>query len=135
MVSTSLLITTDYLPGSVDGSLISRSWFVVLSPAASLLCAISSLHHHSGHEIPEFGSLFAIDCSELPLPAKANDASNIMRHGVETELHGRLLSSVIKCICLVMVALDCSNRRNPQLSHPNLWLEVVVHLKKLTFRS
>ncbi len=23
--------TTDYLPGSVDGSLISRSWFVVLS--------------------------------------------------------------------------------------------------------
>jgi uncharacterized Zn-finger protein len=58
-----------------------------------------------------------------------------MRHGVETELHGRLLSSVIKCICLVMVALDCSNRRNPQLSHPNLWLEVVVHLKKLTFRS
>ncbi len=106
MVSTSLLITTtDYLPGSVDGSLISRSWFVVLSPAASLFCAISSLHHQSGHEIPEFGSLFAIDCSELPLPAKANNASNIMRHGVGTEFHGRLLSSVIKYICLVMVAL------------------------------
>jgi hypothetical protein len=53
--------TTDYLPGSVDGFLISRSWVVVLSPAASLLCAISSLHHHSSYGIPEFGSLFAID--------------------------------------------------------------------------
>jgi hypothetical protein len=114
MVSTSLLITTtDYLPGSVDGSLISRSWFVVLSPAASLLCAISSLHHHSGHEIPEFGSLFAIDCSELPLPAKANNASNIMRHGVGTEFHGRLLSSIIKCICLVMVALALFQQKKP----------------------
>jgi hypothetical protein len=60
----SSVTTTDYLPGSVDGSLISRSWFVVqfLSPTAvSLLCAISSLHHHSGHELPEFGLLFAID--------------------------------------------------------------------------
>jgi len=105
--------TLDYLPGSVDGSLISRSWFVVLSPAASSLCAISSLHHHSGHEIPEFGSLFAIDCSELPLPAEADNASDIMRHGVETEFHGRLLSSVFKCIFLVMVALVLFQQEKP----------------------
>jgi hypothetical protein len=58
------------LLGSVDGSLISKSWFVVLSFATSLLCAISSLHHHSGHEIPEFGSLFAIDCSKFHLPTE-----------------------------------------------------------------
>jgi hypothetical protein len=53
-----------------------------LSPAASLLCAFS-LHHHSGHAIPEFGSLFAIDllrASSLPA-AEADNASDIMRHG------------------------------------------------------
>ncbi len=105
--------TTDYLPCSVDESLISRSWFVVLSPAVSSLCAISSLHHHSGHEIPEFGSLFAIDCSELPLPAEADNASDIMRHGVGTEFHGRLLSSVIKCIFLVTVALVLFQQEKP----------------------
>ncbi len=114
MVSTSLLITTDYLPGSVDGSLNSRSWFVVLSPAASLLCAISSLHHHCGHENSWIWfNFFAIDCSELPLPVKANNASNITRHGVGTEFHGRLLSSVIKCICLVMVALALFQQKKP----------------------
>jgi hypothetical protein len=62
MVSICLLQQLiDSLPGSLDGSLISRSWVVVLFPATSLLCDISSLDHQSGHELPEFGSLFAID--------------------------------------------------------------------------
>jgi hypothetical protein len=79
-----------------------------------LLFYLLQLHYHVPFllfiiimvmKFPKFGSFFAIDCLELFLLAEVDNVINIMRHGVGIEFHGKLLSFVIKCICLVMVAL------------------------------
>jgi len=47
------------------------------------------------------------------LIAKANNAYDIMKHGVGIEFHGMFLSFVIKCIYLVMVTLTLFQYKKP----------------------